>query len=706
MANANSLPFLHAAESPYSTTVGQTIWPPTRGIYKAKEFADFILSMSLSSEQLGIAISIARSHGLSRFRNIQAGVTDPDEIYSFGCVLAIAHFYKEMPSLNRAEIEAAFDKCVRAANSLVYFLYASHDRASRIPGPPYLDMAERWKLDRAWDICICLLGAIKARCGFQRKFQFSGVPIVQPPHYHRAVARALEECSLNAGRLICPKSLKLLTRKEIAPFIQPRDLLEELDVAKHNENWFIHKECTVEKCKFDSDHDDLANLSYHVPSCDKLCGTLRPPSHTIPEFDKIAQRGMPAVSVNAGINYNEWWVMADNETLAVSHVWRDGVHGTRDDGLNICVHKLLVQIARSQNCKSYWIDCAVTPTEEETRRLMIGRINKTFHHAKVVLCWDKWFTTVPRDIKAMLLSLIVSPWNRRAWTLLEGNRACFSRMCFLQWVKNDFDLFPLEETILSAFLPQTNVPLWIQSALIELLPYSDSKMSIEAAGLLLTGRHATRPGDSETIWGLLRPVEAIADVTDLAFDDPYFYSGGKADVAFISSNAPRFQALHHSRCWRPGKTDANEWVRTAYGGIEAVIEANGDTRKLSCRWWMKKGHDLRKYINWDSPLGKDALQILPKLRDKTTTSTLFGLICPILKGDPRNPNEAPSGFTIDPVQGMFRSDIFMECSRAIVVTKGENDEYWQWQTIVELKESLIFTTQEERYITICCKSYD
>ncbi|KAL6696314.1 hypothetical protein J3F84DRAFT_408127 [Trichoderma pleuroticola] len=706
MANANSLPFLHAAESPYSTTVGPTRAPPRRDIYKAKQFADFILSMLLNPEQREIAISIARSHGLSRFRHIQAGVIDPDEVYSFGCVLAIAHFYKEMSSLNRGEIEEAFDKCVRAVNSLTYFLHASHDRTSRIPGPAYLDLAERWKLDRAWDICICLLGAIKARCGFQRKFQFTGVPIVQPPHYHRAVARALEECSLNPERLICPKGLKLLTRKEIAPFIQLRDLYEELNIAQQNENWFIHRECTVENCKFDSGNHHLANLNYHVPSCDKLCGTLRPPNDTIPEFNEIAQRGMPAVSVNAGSNHhNEWWVMADNETLAVSHVWRDGVHGTRNDGLNICVHKLLVQIARSKNCKSYWIDCAVIPTEEEMRRLMIERINKTFHHARVVLCWDKGFTTVPRDIKTMLLSLIVSPWHRRAWTLLEGNRASFSRMCFLQWVQNDFDLFFLEEKVLSAFLPETNVPLWIQSALIELLPYSDSKMSIEAAGLLLTGRHATRPGDSETIWGLLRPVEAIADVTDLAFDDPYFYAGGKADVAFISFNASRVQTLYHSRCWRPGKTDANEWVRTAYGGIDAVIEAYGDTRRLSCHWWMKQGDDLRKDVNWDSPLGNDALKILPKLRD-TMPYTLFGLICPILKGDPRKPNEAPSGFTIGPVQGMFRSDIFMECSRAIVVTKGENDDYWQWQTIVELKESLIFTTQEERYITICCKSFD
>ncbi|KAL4891365.1 hypothetical protein BDV59DRAFT_68106 [Aspergillus ambiguus] len=698
--------FAHATESPFDTTIG---WEhdPDAGIYTAKQIGDFILSVK--GADVNKLKPIIAKHGLFEDWPVRPDIIDPDEIHSFGCVLAIAHLYDKVADdeVLEADIIKAYAKCVRAVNALTYLLQVPHDRASRLPAPARLDRGERWKLDRTWDICVCLLGATKARCGFVRKFHVGDLPIVQNIHYRRATEKALDWNWQEGKGHICRKALTLLTRQEIAPFIQPCHLIKKLQYNQDIPHHFNHKNCTESKCDFDwkrEPGDDERGNRYHVPGCHRDCGLSTPPQASMPDFTRIALEGMPAVKFDRSRNnVASGWVKADNNTLVVSHVWRDGVWGTRDQGLNGCVHNLLANIAIERGCNSYWIDCATIPNEERVRRSMIERINWTFLNAGSVLCWDNTFAKLDsNDPGRLLLSLIVSPWHRRAWTLLEGNRAQLDHMNFLRWSQGgalgSYELFPLGAKVKSA-LGDSTVPLWIRSALVELLPYSGATMSMDAAGYLLSGRHATRVGDAETIWGLLRPVESMNRVGDLRFDNPYLYSNDEVDVAFISSNAKRFKPDHGTPCWRPGMTNASVWVRTAYGGIKARIQRKQERQLLVGNWWVKQGEDLEEHINWDTPVDAVEKELLSRLRSDIGSDKI-ALICPILMGDPKARIKERKAHSEDPVKGFFRTNMCMECSRAILITQHTQTDPWQWQTIVKLNQSLIFTTSEQKELVI------
>ncbi|OTA66078.1 hypothetical protein K449DRAFT_463118 [Hypoxylon sp. EC38] len=679
-----------ATESPFDTAMDET----EPGTYTAKQIANFVLSLSeLTDEETDNARRLARNSGIMDTLVVPNEVQNFDEIYSFNCVLSIAHFYNVLPRLKDEEISNTYRYCVRAINSLAYFLHTPWDRTSRLPGPVKLSRPERFKLDRVWDICVCSLGAIKARSGFQRHIRLGDITIAHDIHYQRARSNALDNNDRYGKGRICQKALKFLIREEIEPFVQPIHLINALQYTQaiqDSSNHFNHQDCDENNCRFDT---APTNEEYHIPGCSESCGKSKPPPNGEDDFRLICNRGMPAVSVS---NPNKWWVEADDKTLVVSHVWRDGIWGTRERGINKCVHNHLVTIARENDCTSYWIDCAIIPKDPTIREKMIMRINHTFKHAHLVLCWDKGLATVDSDIKTTLLSLIVSPWHRRAWTLLEANRGQQNKIAFLKWTGEDgsYELFHLSKVLDDVF-DGPHIPLWIRSTSVELLPYSDTPLPVDAAGLLLSGRRANRPGDSRSIWGLLRPIEAIDRADQFDYDDPYMYAKN-VDVAFISSNATRFKSDGGRGSWKPGETDATSWVRTAHGGIKGkVITVNKDKRILKCDWWAKTEIENWKYINWES-----ASPEVKQLQDEKVDR--FALICPILEGDPREVKRG--NWAGPPVKGFFRTSIVMECNRAILITQGtrHTDDIWQWGGLVEMKEghSLFFKPGEKENFRI------
>ncbi|KAI1466123.1 uncharacterized protein F4812DRAFT_97691 [Daldinia caldariorum] len=693
----NSITFLHASESPFDTSLshGRSF---DRDIYTAKQIADFVLSISqLTDDDIENAQNLARNHGILDNWEVPSYVPSYDEIYSFGCVIAIAHFYNELSNHNfrNEDIPKIYEKCVRAINSLTHFLQTPHDKSARLPSPVKLSMRERWKLDRTWDISVCLLGAIKARCGFQRRTHLGSIPIVHNIHYRKAARLAFDENKRFGKGRICQKTLGLLTREDIEPFVQPMCLVKKLqykqDINDPDSNHFKHSGCTPESCTFDV---EPPNGDYHIPGCPG-CGKSKPQNEASANlrFREIANNGMPAVSISDPSNY---WVAADHDTLVVSHVWRDGIWGTKEDGINKCVHDQLVRIAQDNGCTSYWIDCAIIPGEDQaTRERMIMMINWTFTNARLVLCWDRNIASLGSDTETILLSLIVSSWHRRAWTLLEGNRGQQKRITFLRWVdtsKPTYELFRLSD-VLNAVFRKPNIRLWILSALVELLPYSDMPLSVDAAGLLLSGRHASRQGDSEVIWGLLRPIEARNGADDFSYKDPYIYANKKVDVAFISSNAERFK-IRGTPSWRPGKTNATTWVRTAYGGIKAdIVDGNYGKKYLHGKWWMKTDVNIKKrHVDW-------AESSIFERNEIGTNPNDCAFICPILMGDPRS--DTSGGHSAEPIEGFFRTSVVMECKRAIFITRGE-DDVWLWRGMVKFENghSLFFTTGEAKEITI------
>lgn len=115
-------------------------------------------------------------------------------------------------------------------------------------------------------------------------------------------------------------------------------------------------------------------------------------------------------------------------SLAISHVWFHGQGGRPEDGINECLHKRYAETAAGYGCDSYWWDSACIPESHQLRGQAIQGINWVFANSKVVLVCDHDIMKV--DVsdcsvwkKEMILVIVlVSDWNVRAWTFPESMR--------------------------------------------------------------------------------------------------------------------------------------------------------------------------------------------------------------------------------------------------------------------------------------------
>ncbi|ESU15118.1 hypothetical protein FGSG_13410 [Fusarium graminearum PH-1] len=200
---------------------------------------------------------------------------------------------------------------------------------------------------------------------------------------------------------------------------------------------------------------------------------------------------------------------AAGQTLAISHVWGHGQGGRPEDGFNECLHNRYSAIALNLGCDSYWIDAACIPSDEHLRSEAIKTINPTFRESKVTLICDRDVMDI--DIGSQSLSkeqcerlisvLLLSDWNIRAWTLLEGirgNRAIHV-LC-----KNNNPV-PLKDFLVVLYERGSIDLCGVLLGSPHLLPMGQeiSTVELEKAGTMLSRRFASRPGDEMVIWSLL-----------------------------------------------------------------------------------------------------------------------------------------------------------------------------------------------------------
>lgn len=168
--------------------------------------------------------------------------------------------------------------------------------------------------------------------------------------------------------------------------------------------------------------------SAHDKACAGSCRRLR--------WDKDSYLSTPAPrSVDPSLRQSVAalpYRTATDRTLAISHVWSHGQGGRPEDGFNECLHNRYSAIAADLGCDSYWIDAACIPSDKHLRSEAIKMIIPIFRDSKVTLICDKDIMSIDaKDLTTQLCEtlvsvLLLSDWNIRAWTLLEGikgNRA-------------------------------------------------------------------------------------------------------------------------------------------------------------------------------------------------------------------------------------------------------------------------------------------
>lgn len=471
----------------------------------------------------------------------------------------------------------------------------------------------------------------------------------------------------------------------------------------------------------------VEDQSAHDEGCGMNCSRL-----FWDERSYLSTEGTRAVSVTrtnaeSGIQY----CSASIRSLAISHVWSHGLGGRPEDGINECLHKMYSKIAIRYNCDSYWWDTACIPEPHQLRKEAIRGINRTFATSKVVLVCDQDIMKIDiseytiQKKEMILVTILVSDWNVRAWTYLESMRGrnhlyllCRYNACinFLDLVKDVCSEGCIDIAIIS--LAARHMLPWDTSSppLIR-----DTNIGLELAGSMLSHRPASRKGDDLVIWSLLIGLDNESS-TALPFegveqDSEEFCSrfwktfvNRNISTGFLVSSAPRLTT--RGLTWAPRTTscltsDYEPAVHSSFDGMNTSLARITD-QGIVGDWMMYEFNveDVRT-----SPLTAFSASNLRRLKD--ICKKRFGdccsrgaLIHPVTDGSKSSVAsliEPVTGARIQPVAGGvevnhgldyrgYRSN-YGGTLLALLSKKEHHDDQglgWTWKGIWDWSDSVGF----------------
>lgn len=266
---------------------------------------------------------------------------------------------------------------------------------------------------------------------------------------------------------------------------------------------------------------NIPNQSAHDACCPFIDGRTSEPRLPWDKTSFLRVQGARAVVISdpdtvTHIGYRQ----ATTQTMAISHVWSHGQGGRPEEGINRCLHQRYCHIASLLGCDSYWMDTTCIPTDHELRREGIMQINNVFSQSRVVLVCDKDLMKIDIDSlststqESILAATLLSDWNTRAWTLLEGMKG---RQNIFLLCKNrkTVNLRELMRHVLGSGKIDIAVFIWHIYHMLPIAPppsgMSEYYLEIHAGqrkvssqiGSLLSYRPASRPGDDLVVWSLL-----------------------------------------------------------------------------------------------------------------------------------------------------------------------------------------------------------
>lgn len=447
----------------------------------------------------------------------------------------------------------------------------------------------------------------------------------------------------------------------------------------------------------------IENQSLHDDGCQGDCGRL-----TWDEQSYRSVCGARAVALDISdtskkLIYRE----ASADTLAISHVWSHGQGGRPEagHGLNHCLHRRYVSVARSLGCDSYWMDTPCIPEDHKLRREAIENINHVFEQSKATVVCDKDLMDIDASDLSMkvceliLGTMIVCDWNLRAWTFLEAFRGrekvyIMCKGCVIIPLKEIFEMVHRQGSIDIALLVLSTPHLLAsrtkkhyRSIRSSHAPYVSGFLTVGTAGSLLSHREASRPGDDIVIWSLL--------LHDTVYKDAKAFWKSRQDqvlgTSFLVSSAPRLKA--RGLRWAPSSPTAQLAQMRSNGRQTRLLAFDGDDSEAGlvkkegfwAHWLM---YDfvgpcicvkrLSSFLDIDmEPEDESCRANLREIRHRFLRGYLWGaLLRPLSQ---RNDKPTPD-----------RGDI----SRAMVVVcatnrrfkcPGETDVqiYWQWRGVYE-----------------------
>ena len=178
--------------------------------------------------------------------------------------------------------------------------------------------------------------------------------------------------------------------------------------------------------------EEASNL-YHDPTCPKD-GTCKPIGPRTDEVNNIVETGkVPLIHYHAGDDFVTLEGTSINKLgsqayVVFSHVWSDGFGNPKNNRLNKCVLNYFLRLFdASDPCPPFWIDTITVPVKRddnsEAIKKAIASMHTVYAQAKYTLVLDLSLmkkTRSPDQFLDLAMSITVSNWMRRLWTLQEA----------------------------------------------------------------------------------------------------------------------------------------------------------------------------------------------------------------------------------------------------------------------------------------------
>lgn len=427
---------------------------------------------------------------------------------------------------------------------------------------------------------------------------------------------------------------------------------------------------------------------------DSLCDSLSA-SETKMKWDEASYRsvaGPRAVELDmegSKLGYR----LATAETLTISHVWLHGQGGRPETGMNRCLHARYCRIATDLGCDSYWMDAACIPSDHKLRKEAITQINTVFGQSRVVLVCDRDLMKIDvshltMDTKeSLVVAVILSDWNARAWTLLESmkGRQSIHILCkdnkTVEFGKAMMDIIDHGHFEIIVFIWQV----------YHMLPSNDhtvsrprimkdfAKLPIPTIGTLLSYRPASRKGDDFVIWSLL--IDPDRDPTDRSDAKSFWKSqvGRFISTGYLMSSSPRLKAkglgwapispyLVQKRLPSgPGLANTKPFDRT--DTIPGEITGAG-------LWAVWRKYDIPRKGTWhrrpaETPVGEE----FERIRSKYLRPFSFGALLRPITSEEMDLEEAPPDPGYSEEGTMF---VVCESFNKTIMTHRSGDESYRW----------------------------
>lgn len=347
-----------------------------------------------------------------------------------------------------------------------------------------------------------------------------------------------------------------------------------------------HDRCTFKFCERSQMNFTSVPQRHELTSCeDKQCD---------PISNRFDRRRLD-VSVHEG-GSTAWHlngrsvVAADQNFMAISHVWSDGTGtGAWPEGqINRCLYGFFASIARQLECHGIWWDTICIPREKSARAKAISSMHQNYEDAKITLIHDCFLRNLEWiDAETACLAIVMSPWFSRGWTALELAKSRTVKVLFKK--KDGLILKDLDKDILNFQNPQGKRHKVLANAIGQL---RDEKITdLDRLLTVLGPRHTSWSRDIAIIAGLLVgvPVEsAVGSAEEVYQQDIY------------QSILRKISILRHGHLFHNSPTISNGvgWCPTSLFELQPAsapadsdryleIESNGDVVGMWNVVWLE-----------------------------------------------------------------------------------------------------------------------